>query len=164
MARGMCREPRTQDAQICRHICASEDAGSRCMTHARRSGSLSGQAPGASRLATMDPVLELAENANAYTPLGPRDERIFTDRYVLWMGRGDEPPWNVAQRFRLRADDVEAARDEIHGHLRRRGRTSCSWEVGSSATPPDLVERLHALGLVDDDPDPLAIGMVLTDP
>jgi GNAT superfamily N-acetyltransferase len=112
----------------------------------------------------MDPVLELAENANAYTPLGPTDERIFTDRYVLWMGRGDEPSWNVAQRFRLRPDEVEPVREEIHAHLRRRGRTSCSWEVGSSATPPDLVDRLHALGLVDDDPDPLAIGMVLTEP
>ena len=112
----------------------------------------------------MDHVLELAENANTYTPLGPTDERIFTDRYVLWMGRGDEPGWNVAQRFRLGPDDVEAVRDEIHDHLRRRSRTSCSWEVGSSATPPDLVDRLHALGLVDDDPDPLAIGMVLDEP
>ncbi|MDX6475325.1 MAG: hypothetical protein QOH95_836, partial [Gaiellaceae bacterium] len=52
-------------------------------------------------------VLELAENANTYTPLGPTDERIVDDRYVLWMGRGDEPGWNVAQRFRLRADEIE---------------------------------------------------------
>jgi len=58
---------------------------------------------------------------------------------------------------------VEEVRAEVHEHLRRKGRTVCSWEVGSSATPPDLVERLHALGLVDDQPDPLAIGMVLTD-
>src|SRR5215210_2920732 len=112
----------------------------------------------------MDMILELAENANTYTPLGPSDERIFDDRYVLWMGRGDQPGWNVAQRFRLRPDEVDAVRAEIHGHLRRKGRTACSWEVGSSATPPDLVRRLHALGLVDDDPDPLAIGMVLTEP
>jgi hypothetical protein len=55
-------------------------------------------------------------------------------------------------------------RAEIHEHLRRRGRTSCSWEVGTHATPDDLVERLHALGLVDDDPTPLAVGMVLTEP
>ena len=111
-----------------------------------------------------DPVLELAENANAYTPLGSTDDRIFDDRYVLWMGRGDHPAWNVAQRFRLAAGEVEEVRAEIHEHLRQRGRTACSWEVASSATPPDLVERLHALGLVDDEPDPLAIGMVLTEP
>ena len=107
-------------------------------------------------------VLELAENANTYTPLGPTDERIVTDRYVIWMGRGDEPGWNVAQRFRFGADELAEVRGEIHQILRDRDRTGCSWEVGSSATPGDLVERLHALGLVDDSPDPLAIGMVLT--
>jgi hypothetical protein len=108
-----------------------------------------------------DPILELAENANSYTPLGPYDERDFNDRYVLWMGRGDEPGWNVAQRFRLRPDEVEAVREEIHARLRARGRTGCSWEVGTHATPRDLVDRLLALGLVDDEPTPLAIGMVL---
>jgi GNAT superfamily N-acetyltransferase len=109
-------------------------------------------------------IEELAENANAYTPLGPDSERIFTDRFVLWMGRGDQPGWNVAQRFRIEAEEVEPLREEIHGHLRKRGRTACSWEVGTHATPTDLVERLHALGVVDDDPDPLAIGMVLRKP
>lgn len=111
-----------------------------------------------------DWALELAENANAYGPLGPTDERIFNDRFVLWMGRADHPTWNVAQRFRVQPDEVEALREEIHGILRERGRTACSWEVGSHATPADLVERLHALGVVDDDPDPLAIGMVLRRP
>lgn len=112
----------------------------------------------------MDWVLELAENANTYTPLGPADERVVTDRYVLWMGRGDEPHWNVAQRFRLRLDEIEEVRAEIHGLLRAKGRTGCTWEVGSHATPEGLVDRLLALGLVDDDPTALAIGMVLTEP
>jgi ribosomal protein S18 acetylase RimI-like enzyme len=112
----------------------------------------------------MDWVLELAENANTYTPLGPHDERVVTDRYVLWMGRGDDPGWNVAQRFRLRADELDEVRAEIHGHLRARGRTACSWEIGSHAQPADLVDRLLALGLVDDEPTPLAVGMVLTEP
>jgi GNAT superfamily N-acetyltransferase len=112
---------------------------------------------------SFDPILELAENANTYTPLGPDEERVVDDRYVLWMGRGDDPGWNVAQRFRLRADEVDAVRGEIHAHVRRRGRTACTWEVGSHATPPDLVDRLLALGLVDDR-EPLAVGMVLTEP
>jgi hypothetical protein len=110
----------------------------------------------------MEPMLELAENANSYTPLGPHDERDFNDRYVLWMGRGDEPGWNVGQRFRLETDEVEAVRDEIHARLRAKGRTGCTWEVGTHATPSDLVDRLLALGLVDDEPTPLAVGMVLT--
>jgi|SRR5581483_4405508 len=109
-------------------------------------------------------LIEIAENANTYTPLGPSETRIDTDRFVLWMGRGDGPGWNVAQRLRLGPDEVEDARAEIHGLLRERGRTACTWEVGSHATPPDLVERLLALGLVDDEPTALAIGMVLTEP
>jgi hypothetical protein len=109
-------------------------------------------------------LLELAENANAYTPLGPFDERSFDDRYVLWMGRGDEPGWNVAQRFRLQPGDVQDVREEIHAKLRAKGRTGCTWEIGTHATPGDLVEQLLSLGLVDDDPTPLAVGMVLTEP
>jgi hypothetical protein len=109
-------------------------------------------------------LVELAENANTYTPLGPKDERIVNDRYVLWMGRGDEPGWNVAQRFRLQPGEVDEVRDEIHELLRAKGRTGCTWEIGSHATPADLVERLLAHGLVDDEPTPLAVGMVLTEP
>ena len=112
----------------------------------------------------MDWTLELAENANTYTPLGPEDERIATDRYVLWMGRGDEPGWNVAQRFRLGDGDVDELRAEIHDILRERGRTACTWEVGTHATPGDLVRQLLDRGLVDDEPTPLAVGMVLTEP
>ncbi len=109
-------------------------------------------------------LIELAENANTYTPLGPTDVRIVDDRYVLWLGRGDEPGWNVAQRFRLREDEVEEVRAEIHELLRARGRTALTWEIGTHATPADLTERLLALGLVDDEPTPLAVGMVLAGP
>jgi hypothetical protein len=111
-----------------------------------------------------DPWLELAENANTYTPLGPNEERIVTDRYVLWMGPGKEPGWNVAQRFRFEGRELDDVRAEIHRHLRERGRASCSWEVGTHARPADLVDRLHALGLVDDEPTSLAVGMVLSEP
>ena len=110
-----------------------------------------------------DPLVELAENANSFTPLGPGDERIATDRYVLWLGRGDEPWWNVAQRFRLRPDEIEEARAEIHAAVRARGRTACAWEVGSSATPGDLVERLLDLGLSEVE-DERAVGMAFTGP
>jgi GNAT superfamily N-acetyltransferase len=115
-------------------------------------------------VAAVDWVLELAENANTYTPLAPADERIVNDRFVLWMGPVDEPWSNVAQRFRLRPAEIDQAREEIHGLLRAKGRTACTWEVGSHATPEGLVDRLLALGLVDDQPTALAIGMVLTEP
>jgi GNAT superfamily N-acetyltransferase len=108
-----------------------------------------------------DWALELAENPNTYTPLGPNTERIVTDRFVLWMGRGET--WNVAPRFRMAADEVDDARAEIRAAVRARGRSRCAWEVGTHATPADLADRLVALGLVDDDPA-LQVGMVLDAP
>ena len=107
----------------------------------------------------MDWILELAENANTYTPLGPRSERIVTDRYMLWMGRGET--WNVAQRFRFARHDLDALRAEIHAHLRERGRTECTWEVATGAEPRDLVARLEALGLSVTEHQ---VGMVLDRP
>lgn len=107
-----------------------------------------------------DWALELAENPNTYQQLRPGHERIVADRYVLWLGKGDHPAFTVAQRFRFDGEEIDEVRDEIHGHLRARGRSACSWEVGSSATPADLVERLLELGLVDDD-EPLRVGMAL---
>jgi GNAT superfamily N-acetyltransferase len=109
-------------------------------------------------------LVELAENANTYTPLGPDDERIVNDRYVLWMGDDDHPSSNVAQRFRLQPEEIDEVREEIHGILRAKGRTACTWEIGTHATPDDLVEQLLARGLVDDQPTPLAVGMVVTEP
>ena len=106
-------------------------------------------------------MLELAENANTYTPLGPTDERIVDDRYVLWMGRATSRAGTSRSASACAPDEVEEVRAEIHAQLRSAGRTACTWEVGSHATPADLVERLLALGLVDD-ADPLAVGMVLT--
>jgi hypothetical protein len=107
----------------------------------------------------MDWILELAENANTYTPLGPRTERIVTDRYVLWMGRHET--WNVAQRFRFAPHELDGVRAEIHAHLRERGRTECAWEVATGAEPRDLVARLEALGLEVTEHQ---VGMVLDHP
>jgi len=106
---------------------------------------------------------ELAENPNTHVPLRPGHERIVTGRYVIWFGEGDHPAWTVAQRFRFRAEELDEVRAEIHEHARARGRGACSWEIGSSATPADLVDRLLELGLVEDD-EPLRIGMALTAP
>lgn len=108
-----------------------------------------------------DWALELAENPNTYVPLRPGHERIVTPRYVLWLGAGDHPVWTVAQRFRFEPHELDEVRREIHEHVRTRGRTVCSWEVGSSARPHDLVERLLALGLEEAE-EPLHVGMAIT--
>ncbi|MGI8422424.1 MAG: GNAT family N-acetyltransferase [Gaiellaceae bacterium] len=108
-------------------------------------------------------ILSLAENANTHTPLGPRDERIENDRYVIWLGADDHPSSTVVQRLRLTPDTIDETVEEIHALLRERGRRACTWEIGSSAHPPDLVERLLTRGLCDDS-DPHVIAMVLARP
>ncbi|MEP6978835.1 MAG: GNAT family N-acetyltransferase [Thermoleophilia bacterium] len=79
------------------------------------------------------------------------------------MGPSAHPSWNVAQRLRLAPETIDSTLEEVHALLRDRGRSACTWEVGSSATPSDLVDRLRARGLVDDS-DPYVVGMVLADP
>jgi hypothetical protein len=102
---------------------------------------------------------EIAEYPNSFGPLGPRDERIETDRYTLSMGPGKT--WNTVQRQRMRADEVDEVLAEVRSLLRERGRDKTQWEVGSSAEPADLVERLLERGLTWDK-DPYAVALVLT--
>lgn len=112
----------------------------------------------------IDPItLSLAENANTHSPLGPAQERIENDRFVLWMGPGEHPAYNVVQRLRLTPESVAETIEEVHGILRERGRFACTWEIGSSATPSDLRERLYARGMVDDG-DPDVAAMLLAEP
>jgi GNAT superfamily N-acetyltransferase len=54
-----------------------------------------------------------------------------------------------------------AAVEEIRVLLRERGRGGAEWELGESCTPADLVERLGALGILRDEDEPVATGMVL---
>lgn len=101
---------------------------------------------------------EVAEYPNSFGPLGPKDERIDTGRYTLCMGAGRK--WNTVQRQRFRADEVDDVLEEVRTQLCARGRGSTQWEVGSSATPPDLVDFLLERGLVRDR-EPYAVALVL---
>jgi hypothetical protein len=105
-------------------------------------------------------ILELAENANTYQPLGPGEERIVDPRFVVWIGTGfEDPHWTVVQRLRI-GTDVESVAAEVRALVRTHGKPGCTWEVGSSATPHDLVDRLLVLGM-ERDGEPIATGMVL---
>jgi hypothetical protein len=108
-------------------------------------------------------IRELAENANTYTPLAPDEERLVDPRYMISLGAGSDPHFTVVQGLRLSSGEVDEAVDEIHALIAARGRAACTWEIGDSATPADLVERLLARGC-EPDREPLAIGMVLTEP
>jgi hypothetical protein len=104
-----------------------------------------------------DWAVELADNPNTYTPLGPGDERIETERYVLFVSVHGG---SVAQRFRFEAGELDQVRAELQAHARARG-VRLSWEVGTHASPAGLVERLLALGLEDDG---VQVGMALRRP
>jgi ribosomal protein S18 acetylase RimI-like enzyme len=105
-------------------------------------------------------ILELAENANAYTSLGPDEERVEEDGFVIWFGSVDAPWSTVVQRLRLSADQLVEQVAHIRSLVRERGRRVCTWEIAGSATPSDLHERLLELGCVPDR-EPFAVGMVL---
>jgi hypothetical protein len=102
---------------------------------------------------------EIAEYPNSFGPLGPKDERIETDRFTLCMGPGKT--WNTVQRQRMRADEIDDVLDEVRSLLRERGRKKTQWEIGSAAEPPDLADRLLERGLIRDK-EPYAVALVLT--
>ena len=109
-------------------------------------------------------LLGLAEDANTYTPLRPGEERIERDRYVVWMSASSgHAVFTVAQRLRLTDDTWAADVEEIRRLLRGRGRVPFTWEVGTHATPVGLADRLVGIGMKPFD-EPLAIGMVMTEP
>ena len=108
-------------------------------------------------------IRELAENPNVHQPLSAGRE-LVTDpdgRYVVYLGVGTGPSSATVQRVRLQPDEVATAVDEIRSLLRARGRRGAEWELGESCTPPDLVPRLAALGILPDADEPVAAGMVL---
>jgi GNAT superfamily N-acetyltransferase len=108
-------------------------------------------------------IRELAENPNVHQALSAGRE-LVTDpagRFAIYLGTGAGPHSATVQRVRLAADEVNWAVDEIRELLRGRGRSGAEWELGESCTPSDLVQRLAALGIVPDEDEPVAIGMVL---
>ena len=113
---------------------------------------------------TVDPsIRELAENPNVYQPLSAGRE-LVTDpdgRFAIYLSPGTGLHTATVQRVRLEGDGVEPAVEEIRAILRAHSRSGAEWELGESCTPPDLVERLAALGIVPDKDEPVAIGMVL---
>jgi hypothetical protein len=92
----------------------------------------------------MTDPLALAEATLVHEPLAADEEVVEDVRFVLFLG----PRTATVQRIRLGAADVEPALIEVRG--RASGRTT-TWEVATVSTPPDLAERLAALGLREDE-------------
>ncbi len=101
---------------------------------------------------------DVAEYPNSFVELGPGEERIETDRYTLCMSEGKL--WNTVQRQRFAPEELDEVLAEVRGLLTERGRPRTQWEIGSEATPRDLVDLLLARGLVRDS-EPFAIALAL---
>ncbi len=100
---------------------------------------------------TSSALREFAEEPAAWgeLDLGSGFERILTERYcLLW---GPSPTWTQVSRVRLDAESVAETLREVRALSAEHGRRRVTWNVSSSATPRDLVDRLVAHGLVTDD-------------
>jgi len=107
-------------------------------------------------------IRELAENPNVYQPLAG-GRLLHTDprgRFAVYFGPGTGPHSATVQRVRLAGAEVERAVADVRALLRSHGRAGAEWELGESCTPPDLVARLAAFGILRDESEPLAFGMV----
>jgi hypothetical protein len=104
-------------------------------------------------------ILELAENANTYQPLGPRDARVVdpAGRFVIYLADEALGSGATVQRLRLTEGDVDAVVQDVRELVRDRGRTNATWEVAASATPDGLAEALLEFGMTIE--EPLVVGM-----
>ena len=108
-------------------------------------------------------IRELAENPTVHQPHSGSRALVHdpAGRFVVYLGSGTGPHSATVQRVRLAHDEVAAAVEEIRALLREYGRSGSEWELGESCTPADLVEQLGDLGILPDEDEPVAIGMVL---
>jgi GNAT superfamily N-acetyltransferase len=91
-------------------------------------------------------LLELAEEPGLWLPPEPSRDVVLADGYcVVFYGRS---VW--VHRIRLDGGRVEAAVETVRELLRVRGLDEVTWWVGERSQPPDLAERLEALGLADE--------------
>jgi GNAT superfamily N-acetyltransferase len=103
-------------------------------------------------LPTGTALRSFAEEPAAWGDDFPEDsewQRVLTDRYCLLLG--PVPSSTQVSRLRLDEDDVAATITEVRAEIAARGHRAAHWNIGSSATPSDLVDRLVAHGLRPED-------------
>lgn len=88
----------------------------------------------------------LAEEPDAHTIAPPGFRKLIEPRFAILLG--SVPHFTSVQRLRLRPGAVEAAVADVRTIARAHGHTNAVWWIGGRTTPPDLHERLEALGFV----------------
>jgi GNAT superfamily N-acetyltransferase len=108
-------------------------------------------------------LVALAEDPELFIEPSDGSQRIVEDHYCVVIG--PDRRWAGVCRLRLptSAHDLATTVSEIREHVR--GIDPVVWNIGSSATPGDLPDRLRELGLSDPDPpmDPVCAGMALAE-
>jgi GNAT superfamily N-acetyltransferase len=106
-------------------------------------------------------LIAFAEDPDFFVEPPEGSRRIANDRFCVIVG--PQRRWASVCRLRLPADAAALAQavDEIRQLVE--GVEPVVWNVGSSATPDGLPERLRTLGLRDPDPplDPVVAAMAL---
>jgi hypothetical protein len=112
----------------------------------------------------VDPaLLAFAEDPDEYTALGPDEERIVIDRFIVMFSPGEHHWSTTVGRVRAGDGGVRGAVDAVRDLMRERGRRAAAWTIGPSATPPRLRERLIDGGLTLESEEGSTI-LVLDDP
>ena len=107
-------------------------------------------------------LLAFAEDPQVFVAIGPDQERIMTERFVLTFSPG-EHFWSTAvARVRFDVGDVRGGVREVRELVRRRGRRAAAWTIGPSATPRDVVPRLLEAGLKPES-DEGSVMLVMTE-
>jgi GNAT superfamily N-acetyltransferase len=114
---------------------------------------------------TADAVRRFAEDPAAYGEIRPETglTRFMTDAYCVLLG--PVPSFTLVSRLRLDDERIAETIAEVRQVVAEHGHRSAMWWVGSSSTPSDLTDRLHAHGFVPDErpgSEPHATSLVLT--
>jgi hypothetical protein len=109
-------------------------------------------------------LLAFAEDARAVFAVGPDEERIATDRFVVTFSPGEHFWSTTVARVRFEEGTVGDSLDEVHHLMAARGRRAAAWMLGPSATPHDLVPQLIGLGLESESETGSAILVLTAEP
>jgi GNAT superfamily N-acetyltransferase len=93
-------------------------------------------------------VRRFAEDPAAWGDI-PRESgltRVLTEQYCLILG--PVLSFTLVSRLRVKPSEVASVLADVRTHVATHDHREAAWWVGSSATPPDLVDRLLAHGLV----------------
>src|SRR5438067_4882215 len=96
----------------------------------------------------IEPALaNLVEGLNTSLPLGPGDERIENDSWIVMLHSGGDHPEQTIVRPLSFKEEIPATVQSIRDTLRRYGRRCATWQFGPSAMPANLRQQLLAAGL-----------------